>query len=185
MKTVLHQQVRLQGQVFGVRGCSGCSCDPCDCNPCNCGESLLPSYPAWRVSGYRITSGVIHGVDVSQHLVLSLAQPVGEGAAAEWQEIILVDQQATPAQIDALLADCEDRLESIPAEVTSYVRRQRAVYQVAMNYTHGTEGPVLQVAFVKEQVTLMRKGANPAQNAFQAWVYHGPMALREALDLNA
>jgi hypothetical protein len=185
MKTVLQQRVRLQGEVFGARGCSGCSCDPCDCNPCNCGESLIPSYPAWRVSGYRITSGEIHGVDVSQHLILSLAQPVREGGTDEWQEVILVDQQATPAQIDALLAVCEDRLESIPAEVTSYVRRQRDVYQMAINYTHGTEGPILQVTFVKDQATLVREGANPAQIAFQAWVYDGPMALREILDLDA
>lgn len=185
MKTALDQRVRLQGEVFGARGCSGCSCDPCDCNPCTCGESLFPSYPAWRVSGYWITTGEIHGLDVSSCLVLSLAQPVGEGPADEWQEVLLVDQQATPAQIEALLAVCEDRLESIPAEVTSYVRRQRAVYQVAMHYMHGTEGPVLQVAFVKEQARLVREGVGPAQNAFQAWVYQGPMALRGTLDLDA
>lgn len=184
MKTILQQRVRLQGEAFGARGCSGCSCDPCDCNPCKCGDSLLPSYPAWRISGYHISTGAIHGVDVSQHLVLSLAQPVREGAADEWQEVILVDRQATPAQIDALLAVCEDRLEGIPAEVKFYVPTQRAVYQAPMSYMHGAEGPILHVTFVQDQVTLVREGACPAQNMFLAWVYDGPMALRETLDLD-
>ena len=144
MKTILDQRVRLKGEEFGARGCSGCSCDPCDCNPCNCGESLLPSFPAWRVSGYRMTSGVIQGVDVSQYLVLSLAQPIGEGATDEWQEVILVDQQATPAQIEVLLAVCEDRLESIPAEVTSYSTRNPGSGCVENERAHPVRDSVFQ-----------------------------------------
>jgi hypothetical protein len=144
---------------------------------------VTPAYPAWRVSGYMITDGEIHGVNVSQHLILSLAQPAHEGATDEWQEVMLVDQQATPAQIDALLAVCEDRLESIPAEVKTYSRTQRAVYQTPMSYAYSAEGPVLHVAFVQEQATLIRKGARPAQNTFEAWTYDGPMALRGSVDL--
>ena len=183
MKTTIQQRVRIHGELFGARGCSGCSCDPCDCDPCNCGDSATPSYPAWRVSGCMIITGEMHGVDVSQHLVLSLAQPVREGATDEWQEVMLVDQRATSEQIDALLAACEERLASIPAEVKSYARAQQAVYQVPMSYEYGAEGPVLHVAFVQEQAELIREGANPAQNTFRAWTYDGPMALRGSIDL--
>ena len=184
MKTTAQQQVRIHGEVFGARGCSGCSCDPCDCNPCACGDSVTPAYPAWRVSGCMISAGEIHGVDVSQHLILSLAQPVREGTTDEWQEVMLVDQRATPEQIDALLAVCEERLASIPAEVKSYAHVQRAVYQAPMSYDHGAEGPVLHVAFAQEQAKLIRKGASPAQNTFRAWTYDGPMALRGSIDLD-
>lgn len=184
MKATTQQRVRIRGEVFGARGCSGCTCDPCDCNPCTCGDSATPAYPAWSVSGYMITVGEIHGVAVSQHLVLSLAQPIYEGATDEWQEVILVDQQATLAQIDVLLAVCEEHLESIPAEVKTYSRTQRAVYQAPMSYAHSAEGPVLHVAFVQEQAKLIRKGANPALNVFRAWTYDGPMALRGNIDLD-
>lgn len=184
MNTTTQQRVRIHGELFGARGCSGCSCDPCDCNPCNCGDSATPSYPAWRVSGCMIITGAIHRVDVSQHLVLSLAQPLREGATDEWQEVMLVDQWATPAQIDALLAVCEERLESIPAEVKTYTRTRRAVYQAPMSYEHGAEGPVLHVSFVQEQAKLIRAGASPAQITFRAWTYDGPIALRGSIDLN-
>jgi hypothetical protein len=144
---------------------------------------MTPAYPTWRVSGYMITDGEIQGIQVAQRLMLSLAQPAHEGATDEWQEVILVDQEATPAQIGALLAACEGHLQSMPAEVKSYLPARRAVYQVPMSYGHGAEGPVLRVVFVREQAKLIRQGASSTQKTFRAWSYDGPMALRGRLDL--
>jgi hypothetical protein len=183
MNAATTHRVDVKGEVFGARGCSSCSCDPCDCNPCTCGDSQFPSYPSWRVSGYLITKGTIHSVDVSGRLMLSLAQPVSEGSSDAWQEVLLVEEQATPVQIHALLAMLEKDLESIPAEVETVPRKLRAVYQIPMSYTHEAEGPILHAALTQSQAALVRGGADNT-HTFREWLYDGPMAQRSTLELH-
>lgn len=178
-KATTTQRVNVRGDVFGARGCSSCSCDPCDCNPCTCGNSLQPAYPEWRVSGYMIDKGEIHGIDVGGQLIISLAQPLQEAASNQWQEILLVSEQATPSQIEALLAAFATELESIPAEVKGYIRKPQAVYTLPIHYTGATEKPILQVTFTRQQAALIREGA---YDTFKEWYYHGPMTLRNSFN---
>jgi hypothetical protein len=200
---VQHGQARgsvftIKGDFFGARGGS-CSCDPCDCNPCTCGDSVHgenePSYPLWRVSGYLVRTGLIHSVDVSDHLILSLTQPVHEGKADAWQEVILVDDAATNEQITALLEVFEDRLDSVPAEVralaqgTGLTPTKRVVYRTSMNYIPGEKNPTLHVDFTPDQKPWREaqglQGTNDLNDQpVRAWHYHGPTALRETFDLN-
>lgn len=141
-----------------------------------------PNYPLWRVSGYLVRSGEIHDVDVTAHLILSLTQPVQEGQTDAWQEVILVDDRATDKQVAALLDLFEERLESVPAEVTSLPSTKRAVYRVSMNYTPGETNPTLHVDFTPDPQRLIRGSSDLDQEPIRAWHYDGLMALRETFD---
>lgn len=188
MATAVQQRYSVKGDVFGARGeraGSSCSCDPCDCNPCTCGSSVYgpPNYPLWRVSGYLVRVGSIHDVDVTEHLVLSLTQPVHPDQTDAWQEVILVDEKASNEQIAALLDVFEDRLESVPAEVTSLPSTKRAVYRASINYTAGGTNPVLHVDFTPNQQP-WRKAQDLDQQPARAWHYDGLMAFRGTFDLS-
>ncbi len=176
-KTITSPRIQVQGDIFGARGCSssGCSCSPCDCDPCTCGDSLLPDYPEWRMSGYAITTGQIDHVDVSGQIFVSLARPVHERTSNDWYEIILVYNQASPAQISVLLEVFERDLKAMPAEVQNVFSPRRAVYTASLVYTADTEEPELQITFVPGPETLLRGSET---SAVKPWNYHGPMALR-------
>jgi len=180
MKTDLQHRVTLQAEIFGARGCTvpGCSCNPCDCNPCTCGESLLPSYPEWRVSGYAMTTGCVDHLDLSGHILLSLARPTQEGVYDHWQEVLLVDDQATPAHIAALVETCEGELESLPAEVEHSSRMERAIYKASIAYDAGAKERWLRVTFTPEQTALIRAASVSSSASLRPWSYNGPMALR-------
>jgi hypothetical protein len=171
--------VAVQGRFFGARGGS-CSCDPCDCNPCHCGDALPPNLPLWRVSGCALSEGIVGEIDLSHLVLLSLAQPRED---ATWEEILLVDHRATSEQIEALLTLFDETLESMPAEVGSYARTQRAVYRVPIDYTPDEQRPLLRVNVSCQQLLLVRAGENQ-QSAWPCeWTYDGPMALREPFHL--
>jgi len=187
MATAVQQRYSVKGAIFGARGepvGSSCTCDPCDCNPCNCGSSVYaaPNYPLWRVSGYLVRSGEIHDVDVTAHLILSLTQPVQEGHTDAWQEVILVDDRATDEQIAALLDLFEERLESVPAEVTFLPETPRAVYCARIHYAAGETHPILHVDFTPDPQKLIRGTENPDELPLRAWKYDGLMVLRETFD---
>ncbi|GLV56051.1 hypothetical protein KDH_28950 [Dictyobacter sp. S3.2.2.5] len=176
------QHTLVKGAIFGARGDS-CSCDPCDCNPCKCGDGLngsLPNYPFWRVTGFYIENGMIKDIDVSQRTILSLTQPVIEGQNDRWQDVILVDADATPLQITALLNSFEQHLESVPAEVAPLPRTQRAVYRASINYDGtNSQTPTLHAVFNPDQQSLVRTSDDAAAPQARAWNYQGLMALRE------
>ena len=183
MRIETFPQLKIGGETFGARGCaSSCSCDPCDCDPCGCGDSHhdSPNYPAWRVSGYYITTGEIQSLDVSGLTLLSLAQPAVEGDNGYWQEVLLVDSGATHEQIIVLLSQLEGQLESMPAEVGAYSHTLRAVYQVPLAYRHQNNGLSLHIQFNPEAAILIRQGADGSP--VRGWSYDGPMALRETIN---
>jgi hypothetical protein len=138
-----------------------------------------PNYPLWRVSGYLVRSGKIHDVDVTAHLILSLTQPVQEGQTDAWQEVILIDDRATDEQVAALLDLFEERLESVPAEVTFLPETPRAVYRASMKSIPGENNPTLHVDFTPDEARLIR---GTDDQPLRAWKYDGPMALRETFD---
>ncbi len=183
MRVETFPRLKIVGETFGARGCaSSCSCDPCDCNPCGCGDEHHegPNYPAWRVSGYSIVTGEIEGLDISNLVLLSLAQPVREGENEHWQEVLLVESRATQEQIMALLAQFEGQLESMPAEVGTYARTLRPVYQVPLVYHHQNNELSLHVQFTPEVAMLVRQNMN--SSPIRSWSYDGPMALREVIN---
>lgn len=184
MTAELQLRTQVKGTAFGVRGCvsstssASCTCNPCDCNPCTCGGKVLP--PRWRVSGYYIEEGTIEARDVAGVVLLILAQPSFAGDNDHWQQTILVDEQATQEQIAALLTTFEDGLDSLPAEVKAHTATKKAVYKVPMHYKTGTDSSWLHVEFVPQRATMIRPGAPSPQ----AWSYHGPIALREQINLH-
>lgn len=170
-----HQRAAVKGQIFGARRDS-CSCDPCDCNPCKCGDSLVPNYPGWRVSGYFVKSGTFNKQQLSEHLLLSLALPEWEGSHDGWQEVLLVEKTASPELVHALLTVFESELESMPAEIGTQSKVKRAIYRASLEYQMTDKGPHLRVDFDPEHINLVREGE--VQREARAWAYDGPMALR-------
>lgn len=186
MTVTTPQQYRVLGAAFGARRDS-CSCNPCDCNPCQCGDGVNgtngPDYPVWRASGYVVSKGEVQSVDISGLLIVSVTQPVQEGRVDAWQEVILVDDTATDAQITALLSVFEQRLDSVPAEVGTLPEAQRAVYRATMAYTATGENPITRISFSPALAALVRAEADFSAENVRAWNYEGPMALRGGIDL--
>lgn len=176
--TRLH--LTLKGVRFGARGGS-CTCDPCDCNPCTCADSRNPDPPLWRVSGCFLEAGFHGEIDLSQLVLLSLAQPDAHG---QWAEVLYVDQRATDEQIATLLAlfEEEEEMESLPAEIGLPPRTPRAIYRAPLTYHHDPVRPLLHATLTREQLTLVRAGEQPEHNFPPAWTYAGPMALRGAIE---
>ncbi len=104
--TELQDKVKVKGEMFGARGCSGgCMCDPCECDPCTCGsDDLHPNPPRWRVSGCFIREGELQGVDVTGLVLVSLSLPLRAEPGSPWREVLLVDSRASDQQLAALLA---------------------------------------------------------------------------------
>jgi hypothetical protein len=101
--------------------------------------------------------------------------------AGFWSEVILVDEQATDVQIQALLASLERQLHSFPAEIGPQRVWRNAVYRVPVQYCKLSSGPSLSLSFLPTEDRLVRKGGTP--EVFHAWEYQGPLALREVFDL--
>lgn len=121
-------------------------------------------------------SGTFNKQQLSGHILLSLAQPEREGSPDGWQEVILVESEISLEQIDALLAQFESDLDSMPAEIGVQPDVKRAVYRAPMKYQMTEKGPHLRVAFHPEAANLVREGS--VQREARAWTYDGPMALR-------
>ena len=179
--TQIHQRSTIKGHVFGARKDS-CSCNPCDCNPCTCGDSLLPNYPSWRISGYFVKSGTFHEQQLSEQILLALAQPEQEGSHESWQEILLVGNNTSIEQIDALLTLFESDLESMPAEIGAQPKVKRAVYRASMEYQMTENGPHLRVAFSPEPTNLVREGS--VQQEVRPWTYNGLTSCAETFTLH-
>jgi hypothetical protein len=177
METIIRHAIK--GVTFGARGCSSCSCDPCDCNPCNCGDSRTPSYPAWRISGCALTSGIVNGVDIAQYDVLSLTQPVEVGGHDAWSTVVLLPTQASSAQCGALLAAIAATLDSWPAEAGQRPSLRPFVYQSALDVQFTDDDSLLTVHFDPCVDRCLRTGdcAIP-----RAWTYTGKVALRSVFD---
>jgi hypothetical protein len=108
-------------------------------------------------------------------VLLSLAQPDEEGA---WEEVLLVEQEATPEHIAGLLALFEEDLASLPAEIEPQPRSRRAVYRAPLIYFADVTRPLLRVTLTRDQITQVR-GSEQHGRAFpREWIYDGPMALR-------
>jgi hypothetical protein len=176
--TVRGTQAAVKGVLFGARGGS-CSCDPCDCNPCKCGDSVASNPPLWRVSGCAIKEGSVGQADMTHLVLLSLAQPRADGT---WEEILLVEKQATVEQVAGLLALFEEELESLPAEIGPLPRVQRAVYRVPLDYRPDAARPLLRVTLAHDSIICVRPSKQDECAFPREWSYDGPMALRGSFE---
>jgi hypothetical protein len=125
--------------------------------------------PDWRVSGFAVSMGHMQAIDLSGLVILSLSLPLNE-ARDRWQEMIVVEEQATTEQVAALLAIFESQLSSIPAEVGEQFITERAVYTAPITCSKVGEQITLDVSLHTDD---------------QEWSYHGPMAMRSPFDLNS
>lgn len=177
---------QLQGAVFVAQACScahdvptgACTGDPCICGEsCPCDGADLYLGPRWRFVGDLVEAGTIAGVDVGQRIFLNLAQTSDE-QAHDWQEVVLIDDQATPDQVRVLLDLFAQRQGSEPTHPDIRPTQARSVYLVPMRYRVVQGRPTLCVTFSLQRSHLVH-GIVPAP--IQAWTYNGRVALREHL----
>ncbi len=176
--TTIPQTSQLKGSVFAAQACS-CSCEPCTCGdhcPCQGADDYIG--PRWRFVGNYIEAGTVSGRDVSQRTLLNLAQNSGE-KAADWNEVILIDDRATPDQVQALLQVFEGSQGSELAHPHRLPSAQRPVYLVPMHYI--IEGrPTLSVTFSQHRSRLVQ--GNASTPFFKEWTYNGPVAVQQPLE---
>ncbi|GHO63650.1 hypothetical protein KSC_025420 [Ktedonobacter sp. SOSP1-52] len=176
MKTLTYQ---LKSTVFAAQACS-CPCDPCACGDhCTCEGAEAYLGPRWRFVGDQIEEGIIADVDVSHRLLISLAQN-RNGQDTNWHEVILIDDAATPEQVQALLDLFEQRQGSEVAHPERVPSTQRPVYLVPMHIQNIHGRDTLSVTFSKERSRLARGKANTP--FFQEWTYNGHIAAQEPLE---
>ncbi|HZU70553.1 MAG TPA: DUF1326 domain-containing protein [Ktedonobacteraceae bacterium] len=179
MTTTAPRTIQLIGSVFAAQACS-CPCDPCVCGDhCTCkgAESYLG--PRWRFVGDHIESGTASGIDVSQRTLLNLAQTASENSA-DWHETILIDDGATPEQVNALLATFQQRQGSEVAHTNRLPATERPVYLVPMRYTTAEGRNILSVTFSPERSRLMQ--GDRSTPFFKEWTYNGHVAVQQPLE---
>lgn len=165
----------LKGDVFVAQACS-CTCDPCTCgDTCTCEGADAYIGPRWRLVGDHIQDGNIQGIDVSQRTLLHLGQSSSEHAN-DWQEVILIDDRATPEQVRVLLETFQNQGSELahPHQHPS----QRAVYLAPMRYGLIEGHPTLDVTIFPGRFRVVHDGSSQPQ----AWTYNGHVALQGHLE---
>jgi hypothetical protein len=177
--TTTPQTYQLKGSVFAAQACS-CSCKPCTCGDhCPCPGADTYIGPRWRFVGDHIEAGTVSGRDVSQRILLNLAQN-SEEKAEDWNEVILIDDRATPDQVQTLLQMFERSQGSELAHPHRLPSAQRAVYLVPMRYMTINESPALSVTFSQNRGRLVQ--GNASTPFFKEWTYNGPVAVQQPLE---
>jgi hypothetical protein len=130
--------------------------------------------------GDYLESGSVQGVDVSRHLLLNFAQTSTE-TTNDWQEAILIDEGASPQQVDAFLKLFQDSQGSEVAHPDHIASSQRPVYLVPMKYSVVNGRPTLSVTCLHERIRQVRGGGQPAENLLKEWTYNGHVAVQQQL----
>jgi hypothetical protein len=125
-----------------------------------------------------VQAGSAYGVDVTQSILLNLAQTSDENSDA-WHEFILIDEQTTPDQANALLTAFQ-RQGSEVAHVHRLPTVDRPVYLVPMHYTITEERNILSVVFSPDRSQLIEGDASIP--FFQEWSYNGHVAIQQPLE---
>jgi hypothetical protein len=170
---------QLKGVVFAGQACS-CPCEPCTCgDQCTCQGADTYVGPRWRFIGDHIEAGMAYGRDVSQRTLLNLAQNSQE-KAEDWNEVILIDDGATPDQVQALLQTFERSQGSEIAHPHRLPSTQRPVYLVPMRYTIINGRHTLSVTFSQNRSHFVQ--GNASMPFFKEWTYNGPVAVQQPLE---
>jgi hypothetical protein len=177
--TTTPQMQQLKGSVFAAQACS-CTCEPCTCGDhCTCQSADAYIGPRWRFVGDHIEAGTVSGRDVSQRTLLNLAQN-SEEQAEDWHEVILIDDRATPDQVQALLQVFERSQGSESAHPHRLPSAQRPVYLVPMRYMIIDEHHTLSVTFSQNRSRLIQGDAS--MPFFKEWTYNGPVSVQQPLE---
>jgi hypothetical protein len=179
MKTAPSLKYQLKGVVFAAQACS-CSCDPCTCGDrCTCTGADAYIGPRWRFIGDHIDAGTINSIDVSNRTLLNLGQNSAE-KANDWHETILIDDGATPDQVQALLEVFKDRQGSEVAHPDRLPSHQRAVYLVPMQYMIIEGKDTLCVTFAPDRSRLVQ--GNASKPFFKEWIYNDHVKVQQPLE---
>jgi len=146
---------------------------------CTCQGADAYVGPRWRFVGDHIEAGMAAGRDVSQRTLLNLAQN-SEEKAQDWHEVILIDDRATPDQVQALLQVFERSQGSEIAHPHRLPSAQRPAYLVPMRYTIIEGRPTLSVTFSQNRSRLVQ--GNASMPFFKEWTYNGPVAVQQPLE---
>jgi hypothetical protein len=177
--TTIPQTSQLQGAVFAAQACS-CSCKPCICgDQCTCQGADAYVGPRWRFVGDYIEAGSVSGRDVSQRILLNLAQN-SEEQAQDWHEVILIDDRATPDQAQALLHMFRGSQGSEISHPHRLPGAERPAYLVPMRYTIISGQPTLSVTFSQQRSRVVQ--GNASVPFFKEWTYNGPVAIQQPLE---
>ncbi len=184
MTTQVQQLTQLQGTIFAAQACS-CSCDPCTCGDhCLCRGADAYIGPRWRFIGDSIESGTIDGVDLSHRILLNFAQTSSE-KTNDWQEVILIDEGASPQQVDMLLKHFQKHQGSEVARPDHVPVSERAVYLVPMRYMIINRQAMLSelsVTCMHDRIRRVRGGGGPPdQVVLKEWTYNGHVAVQKQL----
>jgi hypothetical protein len=110
--------------------------------------------------------------------LLNLAQ-TSEEKTEDWNEVILIDDRATPDHVEALLQIFERSQGSELAHPRRIPSTQRPVYLVPMRYMIIDGSPALSVTFSQYGSRLFR--GNASTSFFKEWTYNGPVAVQQLL----
>ena len=172
---------QLQGALFVGQSCS-CSCDPCTCkDTCTCEGADAYLGPRWRLVGDHVIAGHINHVDVSQRTLLHFAQTVNE-ADNTWHEAILIDDKASPQQVQALLAFFEKQRGSDLAHPNRPSAQKCVVYLVPMHYRQVDGHPTLSVTLSQDRLHPVNGSMSLADAYLSTWTYNGHVAVQQHLD---
>lgn len=177
--TIMTQRIaQIQGVVFAAQACS-CSCDPCVCGDhCTCQGADAYLGPRWRFVGDAIQTGNVEGIDVSNRILLHLAQNAQE-QADNWHEVILLDNGATPEQVAVLLKLFEERQSSEVSHPERHTVQRPAVYLVPMRYLTIEERATLCVTFTQDRSRLILGSASTP--FFKEWSYNDHVAIQQQI----
>ena len=92
----------------------------------------------------------------------------------------MIDDRATPDQVEALLQMFERSQGSELAHPHRPPSAQRAVYLVPMRYMIIDGSPALSVTFSQYGSRLFR--GNASKPFFKEWTYNGPVAVQQSLE---
>jgi len=120
------EQTQGTREVYSLQGTllEACSCDVL-C-PCWIGED--PDGGDCRAFlSYHVDSGRIQGIDVSGLTVVAATYIPGNVLAGNWEQVVFVDDRATPEQRDALLAALGGKLGGPLADLAQLVGTVKGV----------------------------------------------------------
>jgi len=116
--------------------------EACSCNvlcPCWIGED--PDLgECYAIVAYHIDSGQVGGLDVSGHSLVMVTYIPGNVLAGNWEEVMLVDDQASPEQRDALVKVFTGQLGGPLADFAQLIGTVKGVESVPIS--HQVQGGV-------------------------------------------
>ena len=110
--------------------------EACACNvlcPCWIGED--PDHgECYALLAYHIDRGQVGGLDVSGHTMVMITYSPGNVLAGNWDEVLLVDDTASPEQRDALVQVFTGQLGGPMADFAQLIGRVKAVESVPISH---------------------------------------------------